>query len=150
MRRDFLKLCGLAGLGLAVPFRAREARAAEKKDEPYAGPYYLVVNASGGRDTAYLMDPKGVNGANRLSKKVAIAERMDGKASSPDHDRVGTDRSEGARREQNAAHAGQPRRRRPERGENMLAPAHVSAKALERVTQYIPTTSPKERLTQQA
>jgi len=26
MRRDFLKLCGLAGLGLAVPFRSREAR----------------------------------------------------------------------------------------------------------------------------
>src|SRR5205807_701033 len=66
MRRDFLKLCGLAGLGLAVPFRLPTARAAEKKDEPYAGPYYVVFNAAGGWDTTYLMDPKGVNGINRL------------------------------------------------------------------------------------
>jgi hypothetical protein len=72
MRRDFLKLCGLAGLGLAVPFRAREARATEKKDEPYAGPFYVVFNASGGWDTTYLMDPKGVNGINRLYKEGDI------------------------------------------------------------------------------
>lgn len=64
MRRDFLKMCGLAGLGLAVPFRC--TRAAEKKDEPYAGPYYVVFNAAGGWDTSYLMDPKGMNGINRL------------------------------------------------------------------------------------
>jgi hypothetical protein len=72
MRRDFLKLCGLAGLGLAVPFRAREARAAEKKEELYGGPYYVVFNASGGWDTTYLMDPKGVNGINRLYKEGDI------------------------------------------------------------------------------
>src|ERR671921_846615 len=42
MRRDFLKMCGLAGLGLAVPFRSAEARAADKTDEPYGGPYYAV------------------------------------------------------------------------------------------------------------
>lgn len=68
MRRDFLKLCGLAGLGLALPVRHPEARAADKKDEPYAGPYYVVFNASGGWDTTYLMDPKGVNEINRLYK----------------------------------------------------------------------------------
>lgn len=67
MRRDFLKYCGLAGLGLAVPFRL-SATAAEKKDEPYPGPYYVVFNASGGWDTTYLMDPKGVGGINRLYK----------------------------------------------------------------------------------
>ena len=72
MRRDFLKLCGLAGLGLAVPFRPRAVRAAEKKDEPYGGPYYVVFNASGGWDTTYLMDPKGVNGINRLYKEGDI------------------------------------------------------------------------------
>jgi uncharacterized protein (DUF1501 family) len=65
MRRDFLKLCGLAGLGLAVPVRPAAAR---PKDEPYPGPYYVVVNASGGWDTTCLMDPKGVNGINRLYK----------------------------------------------------------------------------------
>jgi hypothetical protein len=72
MRRDFLKLCGLAGLGLALPVRPREARAAETRDEPYAGPYYVVFNASGGWDTTYLMDPKGVNGINRLYKEGDI------------------------------------------------------------------------------
>src|SRR5437868_1407070 len=72
MRRDFLKLCGLAGLGLAVPFRPAVARATEKKDEPYPGPYYVVFNASGGWDTTYLMDPKGVNGINRLYKEGDI------------------------------------------------------------------------------
>lgn len=68
MRRDFLKLCGLAGLGLALPVRHPETRAADKKDEPYAGPYFVVFNASGGWDTTYLMDPKGVNEINRLYK----------------------------------------------------------------------------------
>src|SRR5262249_46301695 len=72
MRRDFLKMCGLAGLGLAVPFRLSESRAAEKKDEAYAGPYYVVFNASGGWDTTYLMDPKGINEINRLYKEGDI------------------------------------------------------------------------------
>src|SRR5436309_11986719 len=70
MRRDFLKACAAAGLGLAAPvLRPAAARAAEKKDDPYAGPYYVVFNASGGWDTTYLMDPKGVNGINRLYKE---------------------------------------------------------------------------------
>lgn len=72
MRRDFLKLCGLAGLGLALPLRHPETRAAAKADEPYPGPYYVVFNASGGWDTTYLMDPKGVNGINRLYKQGDI------------------------------------------------------------------------------
>jgi hypothetical protein len=46
--------------------------AAPKKDEPYPGPYYVVFNASGGWDTTYLMDPKGVNGINRLYKDADI------------------------------------------------------------------------------
>lgn len=45
MRRDFLKLCSLAGLGVAVP---RGLRASEKETPPYEGPYYVVLNASGG------------------------------------------------------------------------------------------------------
>jgi uncharacterized protein (DUF1501 family) len=65
MRRDFLKYCGLAGLGLAMPSWPEWARA-EIKNEPYPGPYYVVLNASGGWDTTYLMDPKGINEINRL------------------------------------------------------------------------------------
>lgn len=76
MRRDFLKFCGLAGLGLAVPFRFPETlRADVKKDEPYAGPFYVVFNASGGWDTTYLMDPKGINEINRLYKEGDIQTR---------------------------------------------------------------------------
>ena len=67
MRRDFLKLCGLVGLGLAWPGGARALLAASaKEDAPYDGPYYVVFNASGGWDTTYLMDPKGIDGINRL------------------------------------------------------------------------------------
>lgn len=69
-RRDFLKLCGFAGLGFAVPTGfPGAALAGEAKDlPPYEGPYYVVFNASGGWDTTYLMDPKGINEINRLYK----------------------------------------------------------------------------------
>ena len=69
MRRDFLKLCGLAGLGVAAPVNRLFAAA-----EPgfYNGPYYVVFNASGGWDTSYMMDPKGANDINRLYKADEI------------------------------------------------------------------------------
>src|SRR3954463_10400658 len=73
MRRDFLKLCGLVGLGLACPGGiSKLLAAAPKEDAPYDGPYYVVFNASGGWDTTYLMDPKGVNEINRLYKEGDI------------------------------------------------------------------------------
>lgn len=72
MRRDFLKLCGLAGLGLAVPFRSAGSVRAATKDDPYPGPFYVVFNASGGWDTTYLMDPKGIDGINRLYQQGEI------------------------------------------------------------------------------
>ena len=72
-RRDFLKLCGLAGLGFVCPSGlASLASAAVKEEPPYEGPFYLVFNASGGWDTTYLMDPKGVNDINRLYKEGDI------------------------------------------------------------------------------
>src|SRR5262245_18618432 len=74
MRRDFLKYCGLAGLGLAAPTWGNAAYA-ESKNDPYPGPYYVVLNASGGWDTTYLMDPKGTNGINRLYKNEEILTR---------------------------------------------------------------------------
>src|ERR1700716_856322 len=73
MRRDFLKLCGLAGLGIACPGGVKSLFSAEPKEEPpYDGPYYVVFNASGGWDTTYLMDPKGINEINRLYKEGDI------------------------------------------------------------------------------
>ena len=68
-RRDLLKLCGMAGLGLTTPIRLR---AETSEPEPHAGPFYLVFNASGGWDTTYLMDPKGTDGINRLYQEGDI------------------------------------------------------------------------------
>ena len=79
-RRNFLKLCGLAGLGFAAPIgRDLLARGEEITAESngYPGPYYVVFNASGGWDTTYLMDPKGVEGVNRLYREgdvVSVGE----------------------------------------------------------------------------
>lgn len=264
MRRDFLKLLAFAGLGLAVPISARELLAGEpdraKGDEPYPGPYYAVFNASGGWDTTYLMDPKGVNEINRLYKegdiltqgahkfapikehatggmcnedfyaefgsklltlngldysvnnhspgarymatgkldslayptfaalvaacrgpacplafmtfgnysatgnlvamsrvpylqslqKIANADAIEGNERSPYHDRFALDRIEQAHRERHEGIVAQPRLPRAERAENMLYAAQVSSKSLQRVTEYIPKSIPKERLSQQA
>ncbi len=69
-RRDFLKLCGLAGLGFSAPVRSLYP--ASKESDTYEGPYYIVFNASGGWDTTYMMDPKGVNGINRIYEEGDI------------------------------------------------------------------------------
>ena len=61
-RRDFLKWCGVAGIGLSANAHADDSR----ELPPYDGPFFVVCNASGGWDTTYLMDPKGVGGINRL------------------------------------------------------------------------------------
>ena len=74
-RRDFLKLCGLAGLGVAAPLRFPLPAQAAAPNDPYEGPYYVVFNASGGWDTTYLMDPKGVDGINRLYQQGDILTR---------------------------------------------------------------------------
>ncbi len=71
-RRDFLKLCSLAGLGVAAPLRFPLLAGAAEKNAPYEGPYYVVFNASGGWDTTYLMDPKGTGGINRLYREGDI------------------------------------------------------------------------------
>lgn len=72
-RREFLKRCGLAGLGVAAPVWHPEfASAAAQNTSPYEGPFYVVFNASGGWDTTYLMDPKGVGEINRLYKEGDI------------------------------------------------------------------------------
>lgn len=260
MRRDFLKLCGLAGLGLALPLPHPDLHASEPQAEPYGGPYYVVFNASGGWDTTYLMDPKGVHGINRLYsegeiltrgahkfaplkkhaqgglcnedfyaefgtellvfngldysvnnhspgarymatgkldslayptfaalvaacrgatcplafltfgnysatgnlvamsrvpylpslQRIALADAIEGNRRAPYHDPFALDRIETALRDHHQALASQPRLPRAARGEGMLYAAQVNSKALERVTPYIPSNVPKERLSQQA
>jgi Protein of unknown function (DUF1501) len=74
-RRQFLKLCGLAGLGFAAPISRSQlvlGSSRMSEEEGYSGPYYVVFNASGGWDTTYLMDPKGVEGINRLYQQGDI------------------------------------------------------------------------------
>lgn len=74
-RRDFLRLCGSAGLGFAAPLGSPERILAGEPDEEagfHSGPYFVVFNASGGWDTTYLMDPKGVDGINRLYEEGDI------------------------------------------------------------------------------
>jgi len=259
-RRDFLKLCGLAGLGVAVPLRFPLPTRAETKNDIYEGPYYVVFNASGGWDTTYLMDPKGIAGINRLYqrgdiltrgahtfaptakhiqgglsnedfyaefgqellvlngldysvnnhspgarymatgkldsmayptfaalvaacqgpacplsfltfgnysatgnlvamarvpymqslRKLANADAVEGNERSPYHDRFALDRIERALQSQTEARTAQPRLPRAEHAENMLFAAQVNSKALQRVTPYIPSAMPKERLVQQA
>lgn len=259
-RRDFLKLCGLAGLGLAAPLRFPDLLRAEARDKPYEGPFYVVLNASGGWDTTYLMDPKGIGGINRLYeegdilthgnhkyaptekhkdggmsneefyaefgdellvfngldysvnnhspgarymatgkldsmayptfaalvaacqgpacplsfltfgnysatgnlvpmsrvpylpslKKLANADAVEGNERSPYHDRFALDRIERALLAEHQATAGAPRLPRVERAENMLYAAQTNSRALERITPYIPSSIPKERLSQQA
>ncbi len=74
-RRNFLRLCGAAGMGVATPVGQRYLLGEEKgkaEPAPYEGPYYVVFNASGGWDTTYIMDPKGVNKINRLYQQGDI------------------------------------------------------------------------------
>lgn len=74
-RRKFIQLCSAAGLGFAAPVAHSHLVGAAEQEEllpPYEGPYYVVFNASGGWDTTYLMDPKGINEINRLYKEGDI------------------------------------------------------------------------------
>lgn len=54
-RRDFLKLCGAAGLVVSTP--ALLPRRARAQDEPATGPFWVFVHASGGWDPTSLCDP---------------------------------------------------------------------------------------------
>ena len=54
------------------PSASRRRARGDEGRRRYDGPYYVVFNASGGWDTTYLMDPKGINGINRLYKEGDI------------------------------------------------------------------------------
>jgi uncharacterized protein (DUF1501 family) len=83
-------------------------------------------------------------------RKLANADAVEGNERSPYHDRFALDRIEQALQAQSQARAAQPRLPRAEHAENMLFAAQVNSKALQRVTPYIPSAVPKERLSQQA
>jgi hypothetical protein len=261
MRRDFLKTCALIGLGFTCPGGYTSLlRAGATEEQPYEGPYYVVFNASGGWDTTYLMDPKGIGGINRLYEegdiltkgshkfaptakhvqagmsneeffgefanellvlngldysvnnhspgarymatgkldsmayptfaalvaaakgpacplsfltfgnysatgnivamsripylqslqKVANADHVDGNVRAPYHDDFALSRIEQALGEQSMARAALPWLPRQERAQGMLYAAQVNSKALQRVSKHIPSSIPKERLSQQA
>ncbi|MEZ4384160.1 MAG: DUF1501 domain-containing protein [Nannocystaceae bacterium] len=63
-RRAFLKAAALTGLAVSAPFAARRVRAAL---EPYGGPFFVLIHASGGWDPVYLCDPKENPALNRLA-----------------------------------------------------------------------------------
>ncbi len=74
-RRSFLQHCAAAGLGFAAPIGLDHLSLrsfAAEENTAYDGPYYVVFNASGGWDTTYLMDPKGIDGINRLYQQGDI------------------------------------------------------------------------------
>jgi hypothetical protein len=83
-------------------------------------------------------------------KRVANADHVDGQERNPYHDGFALDRIEEALRDHNDFLMRQPLLPRQERAESMLYAAQVNSKALQRVTPYIPSSIPKERLSQQA
>ena len=86
---------------------------------------------------------------NSLSR-LANADGVQGNARSPYHDDFVTDRIERALEEQMQARVSSARLPRVERSQSMLYAAQLNSKALQRVTPYIPKSSPKERLSRQA
>jgi len=69
-RRNFLKIAGMTGLAVSAPFGVRHVLA---QPEPYKGPYFVLINASGGWDPVYLCDPKAKGPLNRIYDAPASA-----------------------------------------------------------------------------
>ncbi len=91
MRRNFLKYCTAAGLGLAAPVSDSWQLAADERRElpPHEGLCYIVLNASGGWDTTILMDPKGSGGINRLYSAEQILQQGQHRFAPTDQHREG-------------------------------------------------------------
>ncbi|XXX71776.1 DUF1501 domain-containing protein [Sorangium sp. So ce134] len=68
-RRDFLKLASMAGLGVvAAGSLSRDAAAAD----PYMGPLWINIHASGGWDPTSLCDPKGAASVEEQETRDAM------------------------------------------------------------------------------
>jgi uncharacterized protein (DUF1501 family) len=83
-------------------------------------------------------------------QKIANADAIEGNVRSPYHDDFALARIEGALREQREARSAATLLPRRQRAESMLYAGQVNSKAMQRITPYIPTNIPKERLAQQA
>jgi uncharacterized protein (DUF1501 family) len=82
---------------------------------------------------------------------ISNADGVEGMAQHPYHDPFAADKIEQALKDQSdARQADGCRLPRTERSESMLYAAQLNSKALRRVTPFVPKTSPKERLSQQA
>jgi uncharacterized protein (DUF1501 family) len=87
--------------------------------------------------------------ANSL-QTLANADAVGGNAKHRYHDDFAGDRIERALAEQFEANVSTVRLPRVERAQSMLYAAQANSKALERVTEHVPRTMPKERLARQA
>ncbi len=72
-RRNFLKIAGMTGLAVSAPFGVRHVLA---QPDPYKGPFFVLVNASGGWDPIYLCDPKNKGPLNRIYDGPASAGKI--------------------------------------------------------------------------
>lgn len=66
-RRDFLKAAAISGLAVTAPLFSRDAGA---ESPPYAGPFWILVNAGGGWDPRFAFDPTANPDQNRLTSVV--------------------------------------------------------------------------------
>src|SRR6202012_4705346 len=78
------------------------------------------------------------------------ADAFEGNRRSPYHDDFAQSRIDDALQQESDSRAAQPRLPRQERAESMLYAAQVNSKALQRVTPYIPATTPRGGIAQQA
>ena len=90
-----------------------------------------------------------LDGVAGILQKIANADSVEGNLKSPYHDDFVVDRIERALKDQTDAVLSKTVLPRVERAENMLYAAQLNSKALARVTPYIPSQIPKERLSQQ-
>ncbi|MBK7826837.1 DUF1501 domain-containing protein [Nannocystis sp.] len=72
-RRSFIKIAAMTGLAVSAPLGVRRAFA---QPEPYKGPFFVLVNASGGWDPTYLCDPKPKGAVNRIYDAPASAGKL--------------------------------------------------------------------------
>lgn len=69
-RRDFFKIAALAGMGVVSTHASAGSDLGGRRRrsvEPYAGSFFVTVNASGGWDPTHLCDPKGAASADEVS-----------------------------------------------------------------------------------